>query len=106
MNFPSSDDLQSFETFLQLSSIRDRVVAARPELESLTSTDAVPHTLTIDLPPGPRGIHPRVVLARFRSQRDVAWLVAGPSVHQDLDSVWELQTANEVLAEAVLATYE
>jgi hypothetical protein len=107
MGFPTSDEIASFSNFLRLSGIRDMVVSARPELKNVTSAGSTAgNALTIELPAHPAGSHNRVVLGQVRSHHVTHWLLGGPRPHGLVTSAWELDTEEEYLRDAVLATYD
>jgi hypothetical protein len=107
MGFPTSDEIASFGMFLRLSGIRDMIIAARPELENVTSAGSTAaNALTIELPSDPAGYHDRVVLGQVRSHHVAHWLVAGPGPQGFVTSAWDLNIEKEHLRDAVLATYD
>lgn len=103
MNFPTADETALFLHFMRLTAIRDRVVEARPDLTELTAV--APPVLTIDLPASPTGFHNRVVLARGRGHVP-HWLIVGSRGRDFVNGVWDLETADEQLRDALLATYD
>lgn len=103
MTFPTSDQLSSFALFLRLTSLRDAVVAARPDLDHLTSVhEARPLGLVLNLPDDSSGYWQRVSMSRTHN----AWIIAFPRQTTIETSAWDLATEDRTLRDAFLAVYD
>ena len=105
MNLPSADEVALFLHFSRLTGIQKLITETRPELTELTAVAGLPLALTIDLPASPSGFHNRIVLARGRGHL-AHWLIVGPRGYDLVNALWELETSDEQLRDALLATYD
>jgi hypothetical protein len=105
MTFPSSEEISAFTIHLRLTEIQRLVTRARSRLAELIAVGGVPLALTIDLPTSPSGHHNRVVLGRGRGYVP-HWLIVGSRGHDFVSAVWDVETTDDQLRDALLATYD
>jgi hypothetical protein len=105
MNFPTGDEVAAFLLFMRLTAIRKLIIDARPELTELTTVAGPQLALTIDLPASPSGYHNRVVFAQGRGGMP-HWLIVGSRSYDLVSFAWSLESADDQLRDALLATYD
>lgn len=106
MEFPSSSEIRWFADSLKLEGLKQCLLSAHPDLRAVTSlSQAQPMALGLDLPPDRRGFGRRVVAGRVATRSSAHWLIVGARSTELMTSIWDLATHDEVLRDAIVATY-